>query len=247
MDLVRDSSRLLIPGLYNARDLGNMPAADGRMTACHHLVRSDAPDHLNAESIRELSAYPIGAVIDLRSKEEAAAHPDSIREDHRFTYYNIPLLHINADDINANIISETIRTSLGQLYVWMFENCKPYFAEVLRTILKEKGKTVLFHCAHGKDRTGLITAIFYLLCGVSRDLIISDYAISYTYVADLVAPLMEATEESVHHIYRSDASNMEMLLAHVDKNYQGDIRVFLRSCGLTDEEMSALRGILLPD
>jgi Protein tyrosine/serine phosphatase len=241
-----DNQRILIPGLYNLRDLGGMKTKDGSTTASHRLVRSDALDHISGSSIDSLVSYPVEVVIDLRSEEEASNHPDTIASDPRFKYYNIPLLRINADDINTGVITDTISTSLGHLYVWMFENSKAYFAEVLRTILKEKGKTVLFHCAHGKDRTGLIAAIFYLLCDVDRKAIIDNYAISYTYVKELVAPLIASTPENVHHIYRSDASNMERLLAHLDNAYQGDIRNFLSSCGITGEEISELRSILLP-
>ncbi len=240
-------SRIDIPGLYNLRDLGGMITSEGKQTAFHRLVRSDALDRLDKEASDLLSSYPVEVVIDLRSEEEAKNHPDTILSDPRFTYYNIPLLRINADDINDGVITDTISTSLGHLYVWMFENSKAYFAEVLQTILKEEGKTVLFHCAHGKDRTGLIAAIFYLLCGADRKDIVTNYAVSYTFVQELVAPLIAATPENVHHIYKSDASNIKMLLEHLDKNYQGDIRVFLTSCGLSEEEIRKLRCILLPE
>lgn len=245
MQMDSGSGRLFIPGLYNARDLGAMTNADGKALACHRLIRSDALDHLDKDSIDLLASYPVSVIIDLRSEEEAKNHPDTVCGDPRFSCYNIPLLRVNADDINAGIISDTIKTSLGHLYIWMFENSRPYFAEVLRTILREKEKTVLFHCAHGKDRTGLIAAIFYLLCDVEREKIIENYAVSYTYVEKLVAPLIAATPENVHHIYRSDESNMELLLSHLDEKYDGRIGNYLSSCGLSEKEISDLRSILL--
>ena len=105
---------------------------------------------------------------------------------------------------------------------------------------------MLFHCAHGKDRTGLIAAIFYLLCGVERKKIVENYAVSYTYVEKLVAPLIAATPENVHHIYKSDASNMEYLLSYLDEKYDGSIEKYLLTCGLGNKEISELRSILLP-
>ena len=246
MNFDERSGRLLIEGLYNTRELGGMVTSDGKTTSFHRLIRSDALDHLSDEAASELASYPVSVVIDLRSEEEAENHPDLICKDPRFTYYNIPLLRINADDIDNGVIVDTINTSLGHLYVWMFENSKPYFAEVFRTILKEREKTVLFHCAHGKDRTGLIAAIFYLLCNVERKKIIENYAVSYSYVEKLVAPLIASTPPNVHHIYKSDASNMERLLDHLDEKYNGDIVKFLSSCGLSEEEIGSLKNILLP-
>jgi len=245
MQFEESTGRLLIPGLFNTRDLGGMKTKSGRITAFHHLIRSDALDHLKEPYITELSSFGVSVIIDLRSQEEAEAHPDTLRDDPRFTYYNIPLLRVNADDMNNQVISDCINSSLGDLYIWMFQNSRPYFAEVLRTIRKEKDRTILFHCAHGKDRTGLISAIFYLLLGVDRKDIISNYAISYTYVKELVAPLIRKNDPRVHHIYRSDAKNMEMLLSYLDKEYDGDIRKFLSLCGLSEEEIASLTSILL--
>ena len=37
---------------------------------------------------------------------------------------------------------------------------------------------VLFHCSAGKDRTGVVTTIIYMLCNVSEKEIIKDYMIS---------------------------------------------------------------------
>ena len=65
MQMDMRSGRLSIPGLYNARDLGAMTNADGKALACHRLIRSDALDHLNEESIRLLSEYPTDVIIDL--------------------------------------------------------------------------------------------------------------------------------------------------------------------------------------
>lgn len=244
MDLI--SGRLPIPGLYNARDLGAMKNSGGKALSAHRLIRSDALDHLSDEDIELLASYPVGVVIDLRSESEAARNPDKILSDPRFTYYNFSLLPISADYQGDSLIQETIRTSLGKLYIWMAENAKEAFACVFRTILKESPKTVLFHCAHGKDRTGLITALFYLLCGVSREDIISNYAVSYEYVKELVAPLIAKNPPETAHIFRSDEENIRMFLSHLDENYGGKAEVYLESIGLTNEEISELRSILLP-
>lgn len=245
MDPNRRTEELALPHLFNARDLGGMACADGAETSAHRLVRSDALDHLTKDEADRLYDYSIRTIIDLRSEAEAQIHPDTIVHDPRFHYYNIPLLRINADDIGEGFIQDVISSSLGAMYIWLLENSRPYFAEVLRTILQEKDGAVLFHCAHGKDRTGMIAAIFYLLCGVRKEDIIENYAVSYDLIQELVAPLIADTEPHVHHIYRSDASNMEMLLNYLDEKYQGDIRVYLQTAGLSEKEIEALRSRLL--
>jgi protein-tyrosine phosphatase len=39
-------------------------------------------------------------------------------------------------------------------------------------------QAVLFHCSHGKDRTGIIAALLLKCAGVSDEDVINDYALS---------------------------------------------------------------------
>jgi hypothetical protein len=39
-------------------------------------------------------------------------------------------------------------------------------------------QAVLFHCSHGKDRTGIIAALLLKCAGVSDEDVITDYALS---------------------------------------------------------------------
>lgn len=247
MQIDPKTRRLLLPHLYNTRDLGGTKTKDGKVTSYHRLIRSDALDQLTEDEISDLSGYPVQVILDLRSESEAKSHPDRIIGDPRFSYYNIPLIKANADDIADDFIQNVISTSLGHMYVNLFETSGEYLVQALRKILEVSPSPVLFHCAHGKDRTGILTAIFYMLCHVDRKDIVENYAVSYEYVRDLVAPLMAATEEHVHHIYRSDASNMIMLLDHLDEKYDGDIRIYLRRIGLSEKEILDLAHILLPE
>ena len=100
----------------------------------------------------------------------------------------------------------------------------------------------MFHCAHGKDRTGVITAILYLLAGATRENIILNYKVSYDYIRPKVDPRIAKAPDVMKHALRSDAYNMETFLDHIDKAYGGDITVYLRSAGMTDEEILALKA-----
>ena len=55
--------------------------------------------------------------------------------------------------------------------------CSKNIKNILEKIaIAENG--VLFHCSAGKDRTGVITAIIYMLCDVLENEIINDYMLS---------------------------------------------------------------------
>ena len=68
--------------------------------------------------------------------------------------------------------------TLAEQYVTMLEHTKPVVADILRLLLKEENVPVLIHCAHGKDRTGVIIAIILGCLEVDDEIIAQDYSLS---------------------------------------------------------------------
>ncbi len=68
------------------------------------------------------------------------------------------------------------RLTLSQQYVNLLEYAKPAVADILRLVIDGDSVPVLIHCAHGKDRTGLIIAIILECLEVDDDIIAEDYA-----------------------------------------------------------------------
>ena len=58
----------------------------------------------------------------------------------------------------------------------------------------------------------------------------------------ILIPLIESGDPSMRHLLKSDAENMEIFLDYVDKSFGGDISIFLKKFGMTDEEIEKLRG-----
>jgi hypothetical protein len=59
----------------------------------------------------------------------------------------------------------------------MLTRSREAVASVLRLLAQEDyALPALIHCQHGKDRTGLVVMLLYLLCGVEKQLILDDYA-----------------------------------------------------------------------
>ena len=68
------------------------------------------------------------------------------------------------------------RQNLALQYVQILEFSKSEVVDILRVISDEENVPVLIHCAHGKDRTGLIVAVILSSIGVDDDTIAEDYA-----------------------------------------------------------------------
>jgi protein-tyrosine phosphatase len=104
----------------------------------------------------------------------------------------------------------------------------------------------LFHCAAGKDRTGLVAALMLALAGVPDDVIDADYAVS----SELLAPrIAELRAEAIHNgedmaLFERRAAclpeSMQEVLDGLRTQY-GGAEGYLRHINLTDEEIGALK------
>lgn len=243
MDL--DSNRLILPTLYNARDLGGLQTAFGKRTAFRRFVRSDEPSMLSKADLDSLLSYPIRTVIDLRSQEEINRRGTPFMNHPDILFSNVSLFETDPEGEDDPTVQVALRHTLGQLYIFLLETRKTQLAEVFRQILAAPEGAILFHCTHGKDRTGIIAALLLSLVQVSREDIVNNYSVTYDYIRKLVDPKLALMPLNTHHILKSDAENMEIFLDFLDKNYQGQSAVYLRSIGFSESEISMLRSRLL--
>ena len=226
--------------LINCRELGGMPLAGGKTFRKGLFLRSGSPEWLNEEQIQVVKDYGVRTVIDLRGIEELKGTGNPFEKDPDVKFYNFPLLNGDPNNDEDKTLEFITTHTLGDYYVIIGEEMGDILAEIMRVLLNTDG-LILFHCAHGKDRTGVVAAILYLLTGASREDIITNYAISYEYIKDFLAPIMSKMPENIRHILRSDAHNMVTFLDYVDSKWNGDIANLLLANGLTSGEIEALR------
>ena len=67
---------------------------------------------------------------------------------------------------------------LGSLYIQMLDVGAPALSESLRVLADPAQVPAVFHCAAGKDRTGVLAAIVLSLLGVDEETIVGDYALT---------------------------------------------------------------------
>lgn len=226
--------RIPLKGLGNFRDLGGFPAEGEHFTRYGQFYRSASLAHIGEEGRDKLLEMGIRTVIDLRFDIETESEPSPIKGDDRFTYINHSLMkRISLDQIDIKG-GEANTKSLYNMYCQVMENCTEEIVELLQLLTdgNERGG-VLFHCAVGKDRTG-ITAMFLLaLCGVEDRDIIADYQISGALLKGHTAD-----------VSGSDYTNMERLLAYLNEKH-GSPTAYLRSIGVPQTNIEKLRMALL--
>lgn len=127
------------------------------------FIRSDVPTQISAEEKDRLIAYKITTIVDLRTAAERAKTPCPLADDARFTYLCMPVTVGNAVPATADDVSK--------LYIAMVDGA---LRRTIDTIWNAK-TNVLYFCAAGKDRTGVVSAILLYKSGMSREYIITDF------------------------------------------------------------------------
>ncbi len=238
-------NRLPLKNLLNARDLGGLRTQGGQRTRYGRFIRSDEPSLLDHEDITSLLQYPVTMVIDLRDDLEVQRRSTPFIRHKDILYRNISLFGSDADDVESEVVKIAISQGLGNLYVYVLENRRDFLAEIFREMLAAPPGAVLFHCTHGKDRTGIIAALLLLLADVERSSILENYSATYDFIRPIVDPKMKKLPEHMQHILRSDRENMEIMLSHIDRNYDGKANSYFEHIGLSSQEIATLRFQLL--
>ena len=236
--------RLAWEGCLNARDIGGYATAQGGETRWGEVVRSDSPAALTSAGRAALADYGVRAIVDLRLPEEISDHPNPYAEpgDHGIAYTNVSII-----DPAAGFPPDTI--TLAENYLWMLDRFAGPVAEVMAAVANAPEGGVLVHCAAGKDRTGLISALLLGLVEVPADTIAADYALT----AECLRPREEewlengpgerAEREAILARFAPTAEVMREVLDQLTRRY-GGVEQYLVHAGVTQEDLDRLRGRL---
>src|SRR5262249_30386831 len=235
-----------LTGCLNFRDLGGYPTADGRRVRWRQVFRSDALHHLTGDDVQRLrDELRLGEVIDLRSSSELQSEgrgPLAAETAMRFHHY--PLF-----DGDAPKAAPSAALPLTDRFFLLAEFAKRPIGRVISTLASPDAPAV-YHCAAGKDRTGVVSAIVLGLLGVSDEVIVADYAATQENLDAIIDRLM-STEgyQSMLSALPPDTLHAEpqTMLAFLERmrTTYGTMAEYTRAAGVSEQELDRLRGRLL--
>ncbi|MFE4519003.1 tyrosine-protein phosphatase [Kitasatospora sp. NPDC056783] len=234
--------------LHNFRDLGGYRASGGRTVRWGLLYRSDSLGKLSSPGdLEKLRSLGVRTVIDLRYDWEIAAK-GRVPDAEGLEYHNLSIEHRPYDQAEID----------PELDPWRY--LADRFAEVAEDGVKEIRRAldvitaaeapVVFHCASGKDRTGLVAALLLTALGVSEDDIAADFALT-----ELATPHLVADWHAAHPgrelrwpgYGRAPETVIRLALADLTARH-GSVEAYLTgTLGIDREQLDALRGRLLAD
>lgn len=161
--------------VFNFRDLGGLPTADGSTVQTGRIFRADGLYRLVAEDRDVLDPLGLRTVIDLRTDAEVErwGHAPTAATDAEIHHYSVIKTTWDRDAVDHAVDAATF---LSGQYLMMLDEGRHELSAVLRLIGNSERHGVVFHCAAGKDRTGVVAGLLLALAGVADADIAADYS-----------------------------------------------------------------------
>ncbi len=241
-----------LDGPGNFRDLGGVPTEDGGMVRTGRVFRSDSLSYLSERDVLHLrDDLGVRTVIDLRAGHEVEDYGHGPLEAH------VTQLHMPIVDQTREPAAPTRKErkaarfqTLAEIYGFMLEEYAERFAAVLEVIAHVEHQPVVFHCAAGKDRTGLVSALTLSLCKVADATIVTDFAFTETRMPTIVArhavhaEANETQAEVAGQQYGAQGVTMVGVLEALRAEH-GSVENYVLAAGLSGAAIAGLRGSLV--
>lgn len=204
MDTATSERHLDLEGCFNFRDLGGYLAAGGRRVRWRRLFRADSLSRLTEADFDRLSAMGLTTVIDLRTAEEVADRGRIEWPTPGLTYRHLPMVDVLPDRSEFPEWSDP--AYVASRYADMLGRGTEAVGEALGVLADPSTHPAVIHCAAGKDRTGIISALVLGLLGVSDDDIVADYSLSRAAMTRMLERLLEERPDAAAEIQASSAA-----------------------------------------
>ncbi len=273
MNTIELGKRIPLEGTKNTRDLGGYPTRNGKRIAYKRLIRSDclATITKNDEDVL-LHDLHVLYEVDMRGKQEILKRPNVKLENVTFLHLPVQKERKHRDynpHTNIQVEDKALQHTIDYLFRMNFKGditiafekvyrsmLRPYgksqYEKFIRLCIQNKEGAILFHCADGKDRSGLAAAILLLSLGVEKELVIQDYLKTNENTVDK-ARKREEYLRNVAHVQDEIVINSIKAVAGVRRNWieaafdemekqSGTIENFIhQELHLSDEDLNELQ------
>lgn len=239
--------------ISNARDLGGLPAADGRRVKPGLLLRTAKLSDASEEDLSRLSG--VRHIVDFRDEYERAAHPD--RPIPGAEYHALSALPglppEELPDPARDSRDPDFRTMFREIYRLLAEggDAETAYRAFFEILLRRDGP-VLFHCTQGKDRTGIAALLVLAALGVDAGAALDDYALTSEGLRGDLERAVAATPpeqrwsmEAAERLFLIFPDHLEAWQEPVERRWGGPLG-YVRGClGVTEAQLGLLRDFYL--
>lgn len=245
--------KIMLNKANNARDFGTIKNKDGKEIKSGFFFRSNKLDKIDSHDIEILKNLNLKTIIDLRTTVEMTDAPDV--EFGEVKIIHIPIfseevMGITHENNQNKIKMLSALPDLKEIYKTIVtdENCISMLRKAFSIITDfERDGSILWHCTEGKDRCGIVSALFLLLLDVDKDTVFSDYLETnkvaqkkadkyYFLVKNILRKKREA--ETVRELYLAKEEFLQAALSAIEENFQS-VDNFIRTKLQISDEVKA--------
>ena len=270
-----------VDGVINFRDLGGYANEQGDTVRWGRVFRSAQLDRPTTKGAEYLVDLGIKVVVDLRFSDESDNFPTlsaAVPKAKMLSWHeeqNSPdrvamfatqadsdkLIRSWKDSLESgdpNQVREGMRLNFPQK---LYSHAAIY-QRMLQELIND-ATPLVFHCAAGKDRTGVAAALILGLLGVNNATIKEDYLITQGQMGSLMESwlaggatnadqyedfqrkLMEHPRELIQPVFDADPTYIDTLLEYVEHRYKNFEGYAIQKLGLNNADLEQLRKNLL--
>jgi protein-tyrosine phosphatase len=238
----------MLEGQINFRDLGGIRTRGGSVVASGQVYRSGELSALTDGDLALLDRLRIRTVVDLRSETEAARQPDRLPDAVEFVA--MPILPGG----NGSGVDRFLQTfdpadfpPWERIYRDLIRDHVPVLTSLVRLIADPAARPLVFHCATGKDRTGIVAALLLSALDVEWSDVEADYLESNAILQPERGRIMEQWLGSLRqrgvHLDAAAVARIEQLLLAEPDHLAAARDEMIRCCGSVDGYIEDALGI----
>jgi protein-tyrosine phosphatase len=227
-----------LEAVHNVRDLGGYPTVTGQVTKWRTLFRADGLYRLTPQDAQTVIDLGVQTVIDLRTQKEVQNRGTFPIKQFPVNFHHLPMIDATWNDGETPEIE-------------MLDRASDKFADAIKLIAAQDVLPAVFHCAAGKDRTGVLAAFILSILGVPDEIISADYGKTVEGMQRLIEwakvkqpELADAYANMPARFAASDPRAMTIVLDGLNTKH-GSVQNFLREIGVDENTFATLRADLL--
>ncbi|HEQ1860021.1 TPA: tyrosine-protein phosphatase [Providencia alcalifaciens] len=250
-------SVLPLTGGINFRDLGGKKLANGGKIKPGVLFRSGALDRLTQDDEKVLQSQNLFQIIDYRDEAEILDKPDVVWSGAHYVHAPAnPLakeVSANLDKLTPEVLEQfDPQAFMFRLYELLPLNNAAYHQLVNMLKQPEKGGLVQ-HCAVGKDRTGVGSALVLFALGADVNTVMEDYLLTNETLAPFRNHLLEEFSKTMsenvvkkfEYVFSVREEFLQTALKSIENNYGGVDNWLEKDFGLDKAQRHVLQSYFL--
>lgn len=244
----------------NFREMGGYPTKNGQTTRWRKLLRSGNLGELAPEDVKYLGDYGLKYIVDLRSESESQYFPDKVPAGAE--YYNLSVypftssLFKNLGIVDSMKLKSSNLSFVDEAYAQMLAD--PHAQHVYRNLFQlllqndQADQSLVFHCAAGKDRTGVGGFLILNALQVKEESILQDYLLTNLYYSNASNDMINSivTQDDSNELADQLNSNLAVAgdnfetLYHTAQTISGSVENYLQDkMKLSDSDLEKLRHL----